>query len=154
MELNNTIQKIRINNNLTQDQFAEQLHVTRQAVSRWENGETTPSIETLKSIADIFKIDGNALLGTNQQFCQSCGMPLMSIADLGTNQDKGASMEYCTYCLEDGKYKDDITLEEMAEGNLNWLKEWNELNGTSYTKDEARPILREHLTTLKRWKAQ
>jgi len=154
MELRNAILGIRTKSGLTQEEFARTLHVTRQAVSRWENGDTTPAIETLKTIAELFKVDGNVLLGTTQQFCQSCGMPLMALADLGTNADKGANMEFCTYCFEDGAFKDNMTLNEMAENNLNWLKEWNELNGTSYTRDEARPLLREFLTTLKRWQAQ
>jgi transcriptional regulator with XRE-family HTH domain len=60
-KLSNTILEIRTKNGLTQDEFADKLHVTRQAVSRWENDETTPSIETLKIIAEMFKVDGNAL---------------------------------------------------------------------------------------------
>ena len=42
METKEIIRSIREKNNLTQEQFAERIHVTRQAVSRWENGETLP----------------------------------------------------------------------------------------------------------------
>ena len=46
-----TILKLRKHLNLSQNEFAEKLSVTRQAVSRWENGETVPNIDTLKLIA-------------------------------------------------------------------------------------------------------
>ncbi|MCL2630319.1 MAG: helix-turn-helix domain-containing protein [Firmicutes bacterium] len=152
MELSLKIAEIRKAIGLTQDELAEKLFVTRQAVSRWERGETTPSLETLKALADLYKIDANALLGTKQRFCQSCGMPLMNLSDLGANADNGANFEYCHYCIEGGEFKDSFSIDEMAEHNLNWLKEWNEANGTSFTKDEARPLIREFLSALKRWK--
>jgi transcriptional regulator with XRE-family HTH domain len=48
METKEVLAELRQKNGLTQDQMADKLFVTRQAVSRWENGETTPSIDTLK----------------------------------------------------------------------------------------------------------
>lgn len=45
------IKKLREQKNLTQEQLAEQLHVTRQAVSNWENEKTQPDVETLHKIA-------------------------------------------------------------------------------------------------------
>ena len=48
MEVREVLLKLRSNQNLTQDQMAERLHVTRQAVSRWETGETQPNTEMLK----------------------------------------------------------------------------------------------------------
>ncbi len=56
------IKELRKINNLTQDEFAQKLFVTRQAVSRWENGETIPSIDTLKLISNIFGISINTLV--------------------------------------------------------------------------------------------
>ena len=155
MNLAKKIVEIRKLSGLTQDGLAARLFVTRQAVSRWENGETTPTVDTLKRITEIFKVDANSLLGDGEPvFCQSCGMPLARIGDLGENADKSANTEYCSYCFLDGKCKDDFTIDEMVEHNLNWLKEWNEANGTSYTKEEARPLLKSFLSTLKRWKKQ
>ena len=50
------IQNIRKKNNITQEELAEKLNVTRQAVSNWETGKNEPDIETLTNIAQIFDI--------------------------------------------------------------------------------------------------
>ena len=60
------IKEIRRNVNMTQDEMAQALYVTRQAVSRWENGETTPNIETLRQISKMFGVSLNRLLATAQ----------------------------------------------------------------------------------------
>ena len=48
---------------LTQDQLAERLGVTAQAVSKWENDQSCPDIATLPRLAEIFGITTDALLG-------------------------------------------------------------------------------------------
>lgn len=63
MNTGEIIKEIRTKNGLTQDELAEKLFVTRQAVSRWENGETFPNTETLKAISELFDISVNTLLG-------------------------------------------------------------------------------------------
>ncbi len=60
------IKEIRKNVNMTQDEMAQALYVTRQAVSRWENGETTPNLETLRHISKMFGVSLNRLLAANQ----------------------------------------------------------------------------------------
>ena len=54
MQLGERLQKIRSDNNLTQDELAGMLHVTRQTVSCWENGKSEPDIDTLMKISTIF----------------------------------------------------------------------------------------------------
>ena len=62
---------------LSQNDIAEKLFVTRQAVSRWEQGDTVPEIETLQAISKLFHVTINDLLGYPSDLrCQSCGMPL------------------------------------------------------------------------------
>ena len=56
------LKNIRKKNNITQDELAEKLSVTRQAVSNWENGKTEPDIETLTKIAQIFNISIDELV--------------------------------------------------------------------------------------------
>lgn len=66
MELSNKIQKLRKKNNLTQEQLAEKLFVSRTAVSKWETGRGTPNIESLKLIANIFNISLDQLLSADE----------------------------------------------------------------------------------------
>ncbi len=66
MEVKDILFNLRKNNNLTQDEMAKKLFVTRQAVSRWENGETIPNVDTLKFISNIFDISINSLITDNK----------------------------------------------------------------------------------------
>lgn len=50
------IKKLRSEKGITQEQLAERLHVTRQAVSNWETGKTQPDIDTLSALAECFEI--------------------------------------------------------------------------------------------------
>ena len=54
METGNILYELRTKNGLSQDELAQKLFVTRQAVSRWENGETVPNTETLKLLSRFF----------------------------------------------------------------------------------------------------
>ena len=51
MNTKDVIYELRTKNGLSQDDLAEKVFVTRQAVSRWENGETVPNTETLKLLS-------------------------------------------------------------------------------------------------------
>jgi len=66
MELSEKIQKLRKEQGLTQEQFAEQLFVSRTAVSKWETGRGAPSMESLKQIANLFHITLDQLLSTEE----------------------------------------------------------------------------------------
>jgi len=153
MDLAKKVSDIRKKSGLTQDEFAAKLFVTRQAVSRWENGKTTPTVDTLKMISELFKIDANSFFSAaDAPVCQSCSMPLKKIDEFGLNADKTANTEYCQYCFSGGKFTHNRTIEEMVEANLRFLKEYNAESGTKFSEDEARVILKAHLATLKRWK--
>ena len=62
MELSEKIQKLRKERGLTQEQVAEQLFVSRTAVSKWETGRGTPSMESLQMLAKFFGITLDELL--------------------------------------------------------------------------------------------
>ena len=83
--------------------------------------------------------------------CQSCGMTLGD-GLYGKNADGTANRDYCKYCFPDGKFSKDETIEEMIEGNLQFLDEINAECGTNMTKDEYREELKKLLPNLKRWK--
>ena len=65
MELGKKLQSLRKELNISQEQLAEQLNVTRQTISKWELGETTPDIKQAKKLAEIFKVSLDELLDTN-----------------------------------------------------------------------------------------
>lgn len=62
MKLGQTIQKIRSDNDLTQSDFAEFFHVTRQTVSNWENEKSYPDLLTLIEISNRFNISLDSML--------------------------------------------------------------------------------------------
>ncbi len=62
MEFNKKLQQLRAQKNLTQEQLAEQLYVSRTAISKWESGKGYPNIESLKSISKIFSVSIDELL--------------------------------------------------------------------------------------------
>ena len=93
MEPKNVIYELRTQHGLTQDELAEKVFVTRQAVSRWENGETVPNTETLKQLSTLFGVSINTLLGSPRKLiCQCCGMPLED-AIIGRNGDGSLNEE-------------------------------------------------------------
>ena len=105
METKEVLRTLRMRNGLSQDELAEKLFVTRQAVSRWENGETTPNVETLKLLSRFFDVSINTLLGTPRQLiCQCCGM-LLEDSTLSREPDGSLNEEYCKWCYADGAFK-------------------------------------------------
>lgn len=87
----------------------------------------------------------------NEYICQSCGMPMTVAEEFGTNVDQSQNTEYCVHCFQNGAFTRDVTMEEMMETNLKYIDEWNRSTGNNMTVDEARPVLREFLSSLKRW---
>lgn len=61
MEFNEKLQQLRTGKNLTQEQLAEQLYVSRTAISKWESGKGYPNIESLKCISKSSDYPANAL---------------------------------------------------------------------------------------------
>ena len=77
METKDIILQLRTKKGFSQEELAEKVFVTRQAVSRWENGETVPNTETLKLLSKLFDVSINTLLGSPRQLvCQCCGILL------------------------------------------------------------------------------
>lgn len=62
MEIGKQIQNIRKENGLSQEQFGQKFHVTRQTVSNWENEKSYPDLQTLISISDGFHVSLDELL--------------------------------------------------------------------------------------------
>ena len=147
METKDIILDLRTKAGLTQDALAERVHVTRQAVSRWENGETVPNIDTLKELSHLFNVSINTLLGSPQKLiCQCCGMPLDD-SSISREPNGDFNEEYCKWCYTDGNfvYK---TMDEL----LDFLSE--HMSNENFPPDAAREFLRKELPKLRYWSAQ
>ncbi len=118
MDTSNAILELRKWKGLSQEDFAQRLSVTRQAVSRWETGETVPTTDNLKLIAETFDVTVDYLLGLPSAFCQSCGMILSKDTDRGSEADGSPSQDYCCYCYQHGAFTEDLSVDEMIEHNL------------------------------------
>ena len=145
MNTKDVLYELRTKRGLSQDELAEKVFVTRQAVSRWETGETVPNTETLKLLSNFFGVSINTLLGSPQELiCQCCGMPLDD-AIIGKNKDGTLNEEYCKWCYADGTYTYsdmdtliDVCIPHMAKAG--------------FTEEQARAYMKEKLPTLNYWK--
>ncbi|MFR1640067.1 MAG: zinc ribbon domain-containing protein [Eggerthellaceae bacterium] len=133
MAIGDVLVRIRKERNLTQEDLARKLYVTRQAVSRWENGETTPGIDMCKLIAATCDVPVALLLEMpDGAYCQSCGMPFYQEKDHGTEADGSLSADYCSWCYANGAFLEDETLEELIERCAPFMAE-----SCHITRDEA-----------------
>mgnify|MGYP002519216230 CR=1 FL=1 len=66
MELNEKLQELRKSKGMTQEELAEALYVSRTAISKWESGRGTPSIESLKQISAFFSVSIDDLLSAEK----------------------------------------------------------------------------------------
>ena len=105
METKDVIINLRTARGLSQEALAERVFVTRQAVSRWETGETTPNTETLKLLSGLFGVSINTLLGSPRRLiCQCCGMPLSEDGLISRETDGSFNEDYCKWCYDGGEF--------------------------------------------------
>ena len=145
MKTKNIILKLRTERGMSQDELADKIMVTRQAVSRWENGDTVPNTDTLKLLSKEFDVSINTLLGEPRKLiCQCCGMPIDDDSILGRDKDGTLNEEYCKWCYADGTY----TYNDMDELIDVCVK--NMVN-ENFTEEQARSYLNEMLPKLDYW---
>ena len=146
MEFKDHFLKLRERRGLSQQEVAEQLNVTRQAVSRWERGETTPNVDTLKPIYRHMDVPLNTLLGCPRElYCQSCGMPLED-EFLGRDSDGALNEKFCKWCYDEGHFLSDCTMEEMQEQCVSIMVQ------QGVEENAARQHMASILPQLERWK--
>ena len=145
MNTKDVIYELRTKNGLSQDELAEKVFVTRQAVSRWENGETVPNTDTLKLLSKLFNVSINTLLGAPRQLiCQCCGMPLEDTI-ISREKDGTLNEDYCQWCYADGNYTYS-DMDELIEVCIpHMVKE-------GFTEDQARNYMKQNLPMLDYWK--
>lgn len=81
MELNSQIIRIRRERGLTQEALAERLNISRQAVTKWENGEAVPEITRLIDLADVFGVSVDLLLGRDATNFDRLSQEIQRIAE-------------------------------------------------------------------------
>ena len=105
MQVSEVLRTLRERHGFTQEQLAEKVMVTRQAVSRWETGETQPNTDTLKLLSREYDVSINTLLGAPRQLvCQCCGMPLTEDAMISRETDGSFNEDYCRWCYVGGGF--------------------------------------------------
>lgn len=145
MKTKDVIWELRNKNGLSQDELAAKVMVTRQAVSRWENGETIPNTETLKLLSREFNVSINTLLGSPRELrCQCCGMPIDDEI-IGHNSDGTINEEYCKWCYADGTFTYS-KMEDLIEVCVKHMVNEN------FTESQAREYMQAILPTLDYWK--
>jgi len=145
METKDVLYELRTKRGLTQDEVAEKVFVTRQAVSRWETGETVPNTETLKLLSKLFGVSINTLLGSPQKLvCQCCGMPL-SDDIISRDKDGTPNETYCKWCYADGTYTYS-NMDDLIDVSVKHMA--NE----KFTEEQARAYMKQILPTLDYWK--
>ena len=84
METKDVIYELRTGKGLSQEELAEKVFVTRQAVSRWETGETVPNTETLKLLSALFDVS------INTGYAAAAHLPVLRHAAGGRHHQPGA----------------------------------------------------------------
>lgn len=69
----------------------------------------------------------------------------------GTNADGSICEEYCTYCYKDGKFTQDMTMEQMIDFCAQFTDEINRQSGQNLTQAQAKEMMRQFFPQLKRW---
>ena len=145
MKPNEILLELRTAKGLSQEELAEKVFVTRQAVSRWETGETVPNTETLKLLSKLYNVSINTLLGSPRQLiCQCCGMPLEDTI-ISHEPDGFLNEDYCKWCYADGTY----TYHDMDDLINACLPH---MVSESFTEDQARSYMKQKLPELNYWK--
>lgn len=145
MDTKDVILKLRTENGFSQDELAERVFVTRQAVSRWENGDTVPNTDTLKLLSKLFNVSINTLLGSpNDLICQCCGMPLDD-GIIGREKDGFLNEKYCKWCYADGEYMYD-NMDDLVEVCV------KNTASAEHSPENVREYLYKTLPTLDYWK--
>lgn len=80
-----------------------------------------------------------------KRICQSCGMPIISGEQFGTNKDGSLNDDYCKFCYKSGEFIDKVTMEEYIE----MCSQFGSQAGM--TNEEMKAHCTSLFPTLKRW---
>lgn len=144
METKEILLKLRTQAGLSQEELSQKLFVTRQAVSRWETGETIPNTDTLKQLSKLYNVSINTLLGSPRKLiCQCCGM-LLEDDIMSKETDGSINEDYCKWCYKEGEF----TYNDM-ESMISFCE--NTMSNETFTREQVRDYMSDLLPKLKHW---
>lgn len=148
MAMSDTIAQVRSEQGITQEQMAHDLYVTRQAVSRWETGETSPGIDMVKLICVTYGVPLERFFDMPlDYYCQCCSMPITEPSLHGTEADGSASDHYCKWCYQDGDFTaKGVDMDEFIEATAQM-----EAEALGIGREEAVSLMATLLPHLERW---
>ena len=148
MALKDVLAHARKQAGMTQEDLARKVYVTRQAVSRWESGETTPSIDMTKLLASALNVPVMYLLDLPQEpSCQCCGTPFsVPHMERGHDADGTEDPAYCKWCYDNGSFAYQ-TMDDVIEASAPYLAE-----ASGVSLDEAISFMGVLLPTLDHWR--
>lgn len=147
LQTKDVLRALRKSRGLSQAQLAQQLYLTRQAVSRWETGETLPGPDMLLQLSRLFDVSVNTLLGSPKQLlCQCCGMPLED-AVISREADGSFNEAYCKWCYDAGAF---------AYTSIQQLIDFlaPHMATAQWPEQEVRRFLQAQLPQLDHWRTQ
>ena len=148
MAIKDTLAHARKQAGMTQEDLARKVYVTRQAVSRWESGETTPSIDMTKLLAAALDVPVMYLLDLPQEpSCQCCGTPFsVPHMERGHDEHGAENPAYCKWCYDNGSFAY-ATMDDVIEASAPYLAE-----ASGVSVDEAISFMGVLLPTLDHWR--
>lgn len=149
MTMSEAIAQIRIERGITQEQMAHDLYVTRQAVSRWETGETSPGVDMVKLICVTYGVPLERFFDMPiEYYCQCCSMPISDPMLHGTEADGSSAEHYCKWCYSEGDFTArDIDMDEFIEETAQFTAD-----AMGISREEAVSLMATLLPHLERWK--
>ncbi len=99
-KIGNFLKELRKEKNLTQEQLAETLNVSRRTVSRWETGSNMPDLDLLMEIADLYQVDLRELLNgerKNEQMNEEMKETVLQVAEYSNAEKQRTAKVACVY---------------------------------------------------------
>ena len=144
METKEILLKLRTQAGLSQEELSQKLFVTRQAVSRWETGETIPNTDKLKQLSKLYNVSINTLLGSPRKLiCQCCGM-LLEYDIMSKETDGSINEDYCKWCYKEGEF-----IYNDMESMISFCE--NTMSNETFTREQVRDYMSDLLPKLKHW---
>ena len=144
METKEILLKLRTQAGLSQEELSQKLFVTRQAVSRWETGETIPNTDTLKQLSKLYNVSINTLLGSPRKLiCQCCGM-LLEDDIMSKETDGSINEDYCKWCYKEGEF-----IYNDMESMISFCE--NTMSNETFTREQVRDYMSDLRPKLKHW---